>query len=349
MKIIVIGDIHVSCDTLEKYAKTLAYDEEKEIVKLEWKVNDKDEFQKRILNLEKNGVEAEEIPDGLLEEIEDTDIILDHHAPIPRKVIERAKKLKLIGTCRGGLEHIDIKCATERKIPVIHVIRNAEPVADFTLGLLISETRNIARSHHVILSNKWQKEYPNSTFTTNLRELTVGLIGLGHIGKLLARRLNALNMKVIAHDPYVTAESIKESGLQVELHSMEYVFSNSDVVSLHLRASKETEKVINKDYISLMKPTAYLINTSRASVVDEEALIEALQNKSIAGAAIDVFWKEPIPKGHPILKLDNVTLTPHIAGDTVDAIPRSPKLLCEAINEFISTGKSDLVVNLKNI
>ncbi len=237
----------------------------------------------------------------------------------------------------------------KRNIPVIHCIRNAEATSDFAVGLMFAETRNIARAHAAVKQGVWRKEYVNNQYTTSMCEMTVGVVGLGHIGKLVAKKCLGIGMKVIAHDPFVTQEKVDEIGLDVKMVSKEELFKTADIITLHLRVTPETKNSINKEYIGLMKPTAYLINTSRAGVLDKDALVEALQNRTIGGAAIDVFWEEPVPKDDVLLTLDNLTMTPHNAGNVVDALPKSPLLLARTIKEFWDTGKSDMVVNLRNI
>ncbi|MCP1224466.1 NAD(P)-dependent oxidoreductase [Sebaldella sp. S0638] len=152
----------------------------------------------------------------------------------------------------------------------------------------------------------------------------------------------------IKHYPFLDKEKLEKEGLgDVELVSLEELFKNSDIISLHIRLTDQTKNFVNMGLLSLMKENAYLINTARAGILDEEALIKVLGEKKIAGAALDVFWEEPIPENHPILKLDNVTLTTHIAGDTVDAIPKAPKLLVNEMNEFLNNGKMDMIINQK--
>ena len=349
MKIVAVGDIIVSEALLAQAASSLNVGEKAEIIEMFWPARDRKDFQRKALNLEMNGPDAEEIPNELYEEVRDADRLLVHFCPVSRRLIEAGKKLKLIGTCRGGMEHIDVQAATEKNIPVIHVIRNAEATSDFTVGLMFAETRNIARAHAALKEGIWRKEYVNSGYTTAMREMTVGIVGLGHIGRLVAEKVTGMGMKVIAYDPYVTQESVDERGLTVTMKEKEQVFKEADIVSLHLRVTPETENSINKEIIGLMKPTAYLINTSRAKVLDKNALIEALQNRAIGGAALDVYWDEPLDKDDPILKLDNITLTPHNAGNVVDALPKSPRLLVGVINDFWETKKSDMVVNLRQI
>lgn len=348
MKIVVIGDIVVSCELLIEAAGKLPGGSH-EICAVEWKSDSRQEFQKKALNIEKNGPSAEKVPEEAYEAVADAEILLTHFCPVPEDLIEAGKKLKLIGTCRGGMEHVDIAAATKRNIPVIHCIRNAEATSDFAVGLMFAETRNIARAHAAIRQGNWRKEYVNSGYTTSMCEMTAGLVGLGHIGKLVAKKCAGVGMKVIAYDPFVSQEMADEAGIPVRMVEQKELFSTADIVSLHLRVTPETKNSVNRELLGLMKPTAYLINTSRAGVLCKEDFIEALQNKTIGGAALDVFWEEPIPEDDPLLKLDNLTLTPHNAGNVVDALPKSPLLLVKTIIQYWETGKSDMVVNLKNI
>lgn len=345
-KVIVIGDALVSSDTLADAAMELDIGQPIEIKKYEWNADlSWQEFQQVIKEIETKGPEIFDIPDGIMIDLADADYLLVHLAPVTKKMVEGAKQLKLIGTCRGGLEHINLKACKQEKIPVIHVFRNAEPVADFTIGLMISETRNIARGHHYVKSGKWVKNYPNDPYRTNMRNLKVGIFGLGHIGKLVVERLNALRIETIAYDPYVDIDQIHRRGLKVQMvDNLQTLFSESDIVSLHARVTPETRNIINKNLLSLMKPGSYLINTARPELICKPDLIDVLKNHRIAGAALDVFWEEPIDINDELLKLDNVTLTPHIAGDTVDALPKSPYLLRDAMNDYFKNEQSDLLV-----
>ena len=345
MKIVVIGDRPIPADALAEAVNSLDTNEEKKIIKLTWGSSERAKLQAQQLNVEKNGPEAEPIAEGLKEEIEDADVVISHLAVIPAEIINRAKKLKLIGTCRGGVEQIDVAAATAKRIPVIHVIRNAEAVSEFTIGLMICESRNIARAHMSIASGGWTKDFANSKYVMTIRNQTLGIVGLGHIGRLTATKARALGMKVIGYDPYVTQGFLRDEGLDIEKHEVDDVFKMSDFVSLHLKATKETEGMVDGRLIGLMKPTAYLINTSRASVVNKEALYSALKGHHIGGAALDVYWDEPLPSDDPLRTLDDVTLTSHLAGTSVDSIPHSPYLLVDTINDFWRRGKSSMQVN----
>lgn len=346
-KVVVVGDRLVSSEALTEAAHALNLDAEIEVEAFNWYADlTKDQFQEKIQLIEKNGPEAVEIPDGVVTAMADADCLLVHIAPISHEMLEVASHLKLIGTCRGGLEHIDIATVKEKGIPLIHVIRNAEPVADFTLALILAETRNIARGHRDVMRGKWTKAFPNDPYKTTIKNLKVGLIGLGYIGKLVVERLNALGVEVLAYDPFIDQEKVRNSGVKVTFRDLEEIFSEADVISLHMRVTPETTNMINKHLLSLMKPSSYLINTARAAILDKEALLEALRERKIAGAAIDVIWKEPIHLDDPLLELDNLTITPHIAGDTIDAIPRSPYLLRDVLNQYLKQGTSDMLVKL---
>lgn len=349
MKAIVIGDVFVDPEFMKAQAGQLEIQEPLEIVTYNWENSSKEKFTERAHNIEVNGPEAEDIPEELYEEIIDTDIVLTHFCPIPGRLIKKGKNLKLIGTCRAGLEHIDVEEATKNNIPVVHCIRNAQSVADFVLGLIYAETRNIARAHKYMMDGRWVKDYSNSNYTTTINQLRIGLVGLGYIGRIVVKQLNALGVEVWGTDPFVSQEELDREGLRIKKVSLEDLFSGCDVVSLHLRLNDNTKNLVNAELLSRMKKNAYLINTSRAGVINQDDLLEFLEQKRIAGAALDVWWEEPLPVDSKFLNLDNLTMTPHIAGDTVDAIPMSPKLLVQEINKYLRTGKNSMVVNLNQI
>ncbi|AEB07375.1 D-isomer specific 2-hydroxyacid dehydrogenase NAD-binding protein [Coriobacterium glomerans PW2] len=348
MKIIVIGDIVVPCELLAEAARSL--DANAQIVAVEWVCSSRQEFQRRAQHLERSGPDAEQVPHAVFEAIADADVLLTHFCPVPADLIAAGTRLRLIGTCRGGMEHIDVAAATSQDIPVIHCIRNAEATSDFAIGLMLCETRNIARGHAALKAGEWRKDYVNSGYTTSLSEMTLGLVGLGHIGSLVARKAVGLGMRrVIACDPYLDQARLDAQGLDVKLLSERELFAGADIVSLHLRLTPETDGCIGAQQIGLMKSTAYLVNTSRAGVLDKAALIAALVEHRIGGCALDVFWDEPLAPDDPILALDNVTVTPHNAGNVVDALPKSPILLAKKIQQYWQTGTSDMVVNLEQI
>ena len=349
-KIVLVGDAFVSADTMEQAVQSSALCCG-EITKLMWGSADKQEFTARQLKLERNGPESVSYADRLDEAIADAEVLMVHFNPVPRALLDKAKNLKLILTCRGGLEHIDLAAASERNIPVLNVIRNAEPVADFALGMMLCLTRDIALSHCKMREGVWSKTFYNSEFLMTMSSHTVALAGIGNVGAALARRLLALGVPVIAYDAYTSLEKLKKAGLDaIELvDSLETLFERGDIVSLHLRLTPETERMIGMQYFSRMKKTAYFINTARGGLVDQSALAEALQKGCMAGAALDVYDSEPLAADDPLLTMDNVLLTPHIAGTTVDAIPRAPFLLMREVDRFLESGVTDRVVNHSSV
>lgn len=348
MKIVIVGDRIVSSETMLKAVNGLVTDTEPEIVTLNWDTEDRSDFQKRAQNIEVNGPEAEEIPNELYHEIQDADMLFTHFCPVSKNLLEKADKLTLIATCRGGTEHIDVESASDMKIPVINTIRNAEATSDFTIGLIYAESRNIGKGHRALMNGEWKKDYPNEKFTKHINELVLGVIGLGNIGRLVAKKANALDMQVIGYDPFVSEEDLIGSNIE-KIDDIKSVFRQADVISIHLRATPKTEKMINSELLNEMKETAYLINTSRAQVIDRDDLYKSLKDHSIGGAALDVFWEEPIPLDDPILKLDNVTITPHLAGNVVEALPQSPFMMINNINDYFQKDQVNKAINSKKI
>lgn len=356
-KVVIVGDNRILPEIMED-AMSSSRIQMGATVKLRWnwgadldETLDPDEKAARQINLERNGPDVLPYAKGLDEEIADADILFVHFCPVPASLIKKAKHLKAILTCRGGVEHICINAASERNIPVINVIRNADAVADFAIGLIFAVTRNIASSHHALMQGEWKKTYPNSDCTTILSNLVVGLEGIGNIGIQVARRLKALGIRIVAHDDYVSKERLEKNGLgDVEmLASREDLFTQADVISLHLRLTDSTQKLIDKKYFSLMKPTAYFINTARGGLVNQEDLIEALRNHSIAGAALDVFDKEPLGADSALTKLDNVVMTSHIASAISDLSQTCPFMLTREVDKILTTGVTDRIVNHKAI
>jgi D-3-phosphoglycerate dehydrogenase len=171
----------------------------------------------------------------------------------------------------------------------------------------------------------------------------VGLIGFGAIGCLLARRLSGFDVRLLVSDPYVPAGVVQDAG--GVLVPLDELLCQSDIVSLHARLSPETQGLIGRRELAQMKPSAYLVNTARAGLIDQDALVEALQNGQIAGAALDVFWQEPLPADSPLLELDNVTLCAHLAGTTLDALHDTIDLVIEGVLAYLQQGRMDRVVN----
>ncbi len=288
-----------------------------------------------ILKIETDGPEWVDPDDEILEKIKDAEVLLVHFAGVNKKMLDAAKELKFIGTMRSGIENINVTVATEKGIIVSNSPgRVSEPVADFTVALMLVEARNIIRDSLNYTKGVWKGIDPNDSVNTALRNHTAGLIGLGIIGKKVAARLKPFGVKVLAYDPFCSREAAEEIG--VELVTLEELCKRSDYVSVHARLSEETKNLIGEKEFNLMKPTAIFINTARAGLVDEDALVKALQQKKIRSAAIDVYTQEPISPDHPLLKLDNVTLTPHHAGATTDNMSNSLDIILEEVDRYFA-------------
>lgn len=291
-----------------------------------WDIDDINQLQEINLMVEKNGSDIVEPGEMIYEACKDADIIVTHFCTISQKLIDYCSKLKVICVLRGGTENINVDYATHKDILIINTPgRTANAVADFTVGMILAETRNIARSHSNLKNFRWIRDYANAGLVPNMEDRVIGLVGLGQIGLGVAKRLNAFGAKLIAFDPYVSDDELKD--FEIELVSLENLLETSDVVSIHARLNSETKLMIGEAELSIMKPTSYLINTARSGLIDESALFHALKEKKIMGAAIDVFEEEPIPENYALATLDNVTLTPHLAGGTIDTMTGSPKLL----------------------
>lgn len=280
-------------------------------------------------------------PKEIVDTLADAEILIVHVAPVTAKVLDAGKDLKLIGCCRSGPVNVDSAYATRKGIPVIFTPgRNAQGVADLTIGLLIAEARGIARAD----AEMKKGVYGVPQLGIELWGKTIGIIGLGNVGSMVAYRAkNGFNMKVLAHDPYITKERAKELG--TELVDLKTLLRESDFVSIHSRPSPDGKPQIAAEHIALMKPTAYLINTARGNILDEKALYEALKEDKIAGAALDVYAKEPVDPNNPLLKLDNITLTPHIGGTTREVPLRAAEIIAEDIARFLKGKKPRNILN----
>ncbi|MFT0846347.1 2-hydroxyacid dehydrogenase [Actinomycetaceae bacterium L2_0104] len=294
------------------------------------------EITDRMGLLERSGIDAAPSCQALVENCQDADIVVVHVASINREVIDAAQNLKLAVVLRGGIENADVEALRERGIPLVNAPwRSANAVADFTVGMMIAENKNIARSHHLLKEGIWCKKYVNQSYIRDMRKCTVGLVGFGHIGSRVAKRLVGFESEVLVFDPYLDATQIEETGVKA-VDSLEVLLQRADFVSLHMRISEDTHHMINATTLALMKPTAYLINTARADLVDEQALAVALQERRIGGAAIDVYAIEPLASDHPYLKLDNITLVSHLAGTSADTMQTSVEIGVEELTRYLT-------------
>lgn len=334
----------ISSDTLGKAVQDV-FGSETAVKKVDWKPASDEEFWYLRSQVEKLGPDAGKPPVELKDAVKDADVIITHHTPINASLIS-SSSASYLGVCRAGVENVDVKAAAAKGIKVLRTMgRNAEAVSDYTVALILAQLRNVAKGHQALMGGEWRKKYANSAFMGDMAGKTVGLIGFGYIGKLVARKLSGFGVKLIAYDPFVNADVLKVQN--VEPVTLEKLCREADFISLHARLSKETEGLVGEKEIAVMKPTAYLINTARAGLISESALVKALEENRLGGAALDVFWTEPLPEDHPLLKLDNVTLTPHLAGSTNDTFKGTPYLLLRELKKTMETGDSNWLVKAK--
>ena len=238
-------------------------------------------------------------------------IAMRERTPFPRALLQRLPKLKLLVTTGMRNASIDVKAAVERGVRVCGTSMLPHPTAELTLGLILSLARHIPFEHQGMREGAWQR-----TLGISLNGRRLGVVGLGKLGTEVARLCQALHMEVVAWSPNLTAERAAKAG--AKLVEKEALFSSADIVTIHMVLSERSRGVVDAAALSAMKKSAYLVNTSRGPLVDTKALIAALTERRIAGAAIDVYDEEPLPAEHPLRKLDNVVLTPHLGYVTED-------------------------------
>src|SRR5439155_12255511 len=227
-----------------------------------------------------------------------------------------AQKLRVIGRAGTGVDNIDLKAATRRGVVVMNAPGgNSVSVAEHTMALLLSLARSIADASQSTRAGKWEKK--KFSAGRELAGKTLGVVGTGNIGALVVQRAKAFGMKVIAYDPFLTAEAAGKLG--VELVELTDLFKRADAITLHVPLTEQTKNLVNPQTLALMKPGALLVNCARGGLVDEKAVAEALKSKKLGGAALDVFETEPPLADHPLFACENFIATPHLGGSTEGA------------------------------
>jgi D-3-phosphoglycerate dehydrogenase / 2-oxoglutarate reductase len=279
----------------------------------------------------------------LLEAMPGAQVLGLHFAPVGADVIAAGEALQLISVARAGLENVDVAAATERGIGVVPAMgRNAGAVAELQIGMILAETRNIARADASVKSGGWRKEFPGPR--VEIAHSVIGMVGFGHVGRIFAQRISGFGGTLQAFDPYATADSLAQSGVR-KVEDLTELFATSDFVLVQARLSPETFHFIGAEQFAAMKPTGYFLNIARSRLVDYDALYRALADGTIAGAALDVFDDEPLPVDSPWRSLDNVTITTHFGGDTEGTNIQSARMVVAAAAEFAATGKVPYAVN----
>lgn len=283
-------------------------------------------------------------PEELIDRIqkEDLQILVIEADFIFEDVLSR-DRLRFIGVCRANTNHVDLDAATAHGCLVVNTPgRNAVSVAELAIGLMLSLARRIPVTHSMVKSGGWTDpvEPYISLRGIELAGKTAGIIGFGAIGSEVARRLAAFDMGVLVYDPYVKA--LSHGARAVDLQTL---MRESDFITIHCTASAETSGLIGAAQLALMKPTVYLINTAGWEIVDEKPLLAALQERRIAGAAFDIYQTHPLSLESPLLKLDNVVLTPHIGGATDGTVARYSRMIVDDVERFLDGKRPRNLVN----
>jgi len=269
---------------------------------------------------------------------EDPDTIICGPEPITGKVLEASKTLRMVMMHGVGVDHIDVAAATHLGIPVANAPgANTAAVADLTIAAMLALLRHICEANQMTKAGGWDRHLGHE-----LGEMTIGVIGTGRIGAQVIRRLGGFGSPILAHDVIQNSQLVKEYGITYV--TLEKLLAESDVVTLHIPLMEETRKMIGRRELERMRKTACLINTARGGLVDEKALCEHLKANQTAGAALDVFSVEP-PRGNPLLDLENVLATPHVASYTAEATERLDRMCAETIVKIFSGNPCSNVLN----
>jgi D-3-phosphoglycerate dehydrogenase len=274
---------------------------------------------------------------AIVENVPGVSYLVVHKAPVSRAVIEAGEDLEVVAAARGGTENVDVEAAREHGLTVLHAPgRNADAVADYAVAFGLSAHRRIPHFVETTRAGEWALEFDPDSLPRDLRSLTVGVVGLGNIGRNVVERWSGFGPDVVGHDPYVDDATVRELGATPA--GFEETLALADVVTLHVRLSAETHHLVDADALGAMGEDALLINTARGGLVDTGALVDALEVGAIGGAALDVFEEEPLPEDHPLCSLENAWLSPHTAGSTRDAVYNGARTVADDI-AAIHTGE----------
>ncbi len=273
----------------------------------------------------------------------DTDALIVRSAvKVTKEVLEKAPKLRVIGRAGVGVDNVDLAAATAAGVLVMNTPGgNAVSVAEHTLALMLAMARSIPQANASTKSGKWEKK---KFLGNELRGKTLGVIGLGSIGREVVRRARAYEMRILANDPYVSPQVAEDAG--VDLAPLDEVYASSDYVTLHVALTPETQHLLSREAFAKMKPGVRLVNCSRGEMIDQEALREALESGRVAGAALDVFDGEPPAPDSALLRFDSVIATPHIAGSTEEAQEIVGVRIAEQLAEYLVSGVAINAVNM---
>jgi D-3-phosphoglycerate dehydrogenase len=282
----------------------------------------------------------------LIEALKDSDgLIVRSETKVTADLLDEATSLRVIGRAGVGVDNIDVQAATIRGVVVMNAPDgNTITTAEHTIALLISLARSIPQANSSLKAGRWERK---KFIGVELQGKTLGIVGLGRIGRVVASRARALGMQIVAYDPFIAPEQARD--LEIELAPLDDVYARADFLTVHTPLTAETRGLIDGEVIRKMKHGARLINCARGGLVDEDALYEALSNGSIAGAALDVFSEEPPPQDHRLLQLDQVIATPHLGASTTEAQEGVAFTVAEQMRDFLLTGALRGAVNVPAI
>src|SRR5713226_2239916 len=290
-------------------------------------------------------VTPEQMDGKLAAQLESADALIVRSAvQVNAALLAKARKLRVIGRAGVGVDNIDLDAATRQGIAVMNTPgANAFAVAEHTLAMMLAMARHLCRANELMHEGKWEKK---SLQGTELRGKTLGIVGLGRIGMEVARRAKAFGMEVIAHDPFVSTTVAKEQGIRMA--KLEEIYAAADYLTLHVGLTPQTAGMINAQSLKKMKRGVRLVNCARGELVDEAALAHVLKQGQVAGAALDVFLEEP-PKNSPLTAIENVILTPHIAGSTFEAQEAVGYQIAQQVKEYLKDGVIQNAVNVPSV
>jgi len=277
----------------------------------------------------------------LIKNCKDADALLNQYAKITPNVIENLDHVKIIARYGVGVDNVNLDAATKKGIFVTNVVYDICDVADHTITLMLALTRKLFFVNKSVKKFEWdwKKFHP----INRIKGKTVGIFGLGRVGRQVAKRINCFDVKILACDPYIAVDVFKK--YNAESVDLDTILEQSDFVTLHVPLNDETRHMISTNQFKKMKKTTILINAARGGIVDEKALYKALWNKEIAGAGLDVLEKEPIEKDNPLLDLDNVIITPHMGWYSEDSVDEVQKIAAEQV---LQTLQDKVPTNLVN-
>lgn len=290
----------------------------------------------------------------LVRALDGVDVFVTEVDQVRAKVLAQVDRLQVIACCRADPVNIDVSTATEMGIPVLHTPgRNAQAVADLTLALMLMSLRHIPQAMDILRQEggpQGMVKMAVAFFELKGNELwgkTVGIIGFGAVGREVAKRLKGFDTQLLVCDPYVSEEVVDEFG--ATLVELDRLLREADVITLHAALTDETKGILGRREFDMMKPSALFVNTARAELTDEGALVDALQKGGIAGAALDVFVQEPPAADHPLLQLPNVIATPHIGGNTHEIPAHQSRIVVSDLERLFQGEKPLHVVNAETL